>query len=126
MLTDATLKALRPKEKLYKVADRDGMYVVVAPSGTITFRLDYRLNSRRETVTFGKYGPTGLSLLRAREKCIDARRAVAEGSSPAHEKQHEKRLVKEANTFGAWGVVVVPGRQKCGLPDRSQRLARLC
>jgi integrase len=103
MLTDATLKALRPKEKTYKVADRDGMYVIVAPSGTITFRLDYRLHGRRETVTFGKYGPSGLSLLRAREKCIDARRAVAEGRSPAHEKQREKRLVKEANTFGAWG-----------------------
>ena len=103
MLTDATLKALRPKEKLYKLADRDGMYVVVAPSGTVTFRLDYRLNGRRETVTFGKYGPYGLSLVRAREQCIDARRAVAEGRSPAHEKQRDKRLVKEANTFGAWG-----------------------
>jgi len=103
MLTDAALKALRPKDKLYKVADRDGMYVVVATSGTITFRLDYRLNGRRETVTFGKYGPSGLSLARAREKCIDARRAVAEGKSPAHEKQRDKRLVKEASSFGAWG-----------------------
>ena len=44
MLTDVALKNLKPKEKPYKVADRDGMYVVVAPSGTVTFRLDYRLN----------------------------------------------------------------------------------
>lgn len=27
MLTDAALKALKPKEKIYKIADRDGMYV---------------------------------------------------------------------------------------------------
>ena len=40
MLTDVALKNLKSKEKPYKVADRDGMYVVVAPSGTVTFRLD--------------------------------------------------------------------------------------
>jgi integrase len=103
MLTDAALKGLRPKDKLYKVTDRDGMYVAVAPSGTITFRLDYRLNGRRETVTFGKYGPAALSLARAREKCIDARRAVAEGKSPALEKQREKRRLKEAKSFCEFG-----------------------
>ena len=76
MLTDAALKALKPKEKIYKVADRDGMYVRVMPSGAISFRLDYRLNGRRETVYLGKYGRDGISLLQAREKCLDARRAV--------------------------------------------------
>jgi Arm DNA-binding domain len=54
MLTDTALKNLKPKEKPYKVSDRDGMYVVVAPSGTVTFRLDYRLNGRRETVTLDR------------------------------------------------------------------------
>jgi len=77
MLTDIALKALKPREKVYKVADRDGMYVHVTPQGAVSFRLDYRLNGRRETVYLGKYGPSGLSLARAREKCIDARRAVA-------------------------------------------------
>ena len=32
MLTDVAIKNLKSKEKPYKVADRDGMYVVVAPS----------------------------------------------------------------------------------------------
>ncbi len=32
MLTDAALKCLKPKAKMYKVSDRDGMYVRVAPS----------------------------------------------------------------------------------------------
>ena len=31
MLTDAALKCLKPKAKMYKVTDRDGMYVRVAP-----------------------------------------------------------------------------------------------
>jgi hypothetical protein len=36
MLTDATIKHLKLKEKFYKVTDRDGMYVLVRPSGTLS------------------------------------------------------------------------------------------
>lgn len=103
MLTDTALRNLRAKDKAYKVADRDGMYVHVATSGTVTFRYDYRLHGRRETLTIGKYGTAGISLARAREKCIDARRAVSEGQSPAREKQREKRRLKEAKSFGQFG-----------------------
>lgn len=103
MLTDVALKNLKPREKAYKVTDRDGLYVHVSTSGTLTFRLDYRVNGRRETLTLGKYGPTGISLARAREKTIDAKRAVAEGRSPAQEKQREKRRLKEAKSFGEFG-----------------------
>ena len=103
MLTDTAIKALKSQKKLYKVSDRDGMYVVVQPSGAIVFRYDYRLNGRRETLTLGRYGPDGLSLARAREKLIDAKRAILEGRSPAQEKQHDKRRLKEAKRFGEFG-----------------------
>lgn len=65
MLTDTTLKNLKPKDAPYKVTDRDGMYVTVSTAGTVTFRYDYRINSRRETLTIGRYGPGGLSLASA-------------------------------------------------------------
>ncbi|MBN9506679.1 MAG: tyrosine-type recombinase/integrase [Altererythrobacter sp.] len=103
MLTDAALKSLKSQEKPYKVTDRDGLYVLVSPKGSLSFRYDYRLNGRRETVVLGRYGPAGLSLARAREKCLDARRSVAEGVSPAIEKQREKRRIKEAKSFGEFG-----------------------
>ena len=103
MLTDTALKRLKPMEKDYKVFDRDSMYAVAKPSGTIIFRYDYRLNGRRETLTIGRYGEDGITLARAREKCLEARRAVAEGRSPAQEKQREKRRLKEAKSFGEFG-----------------------
>ena len=103
MLTDAALKALKPKDKVYKVSDRDGMYARVTPTGLISFSLDYRLNGRRETVYLGRYGRDGISLARARELCLDAKRAVREGRSPAIEKQREKRRLKEAKSFGQFG-----------------------
>src|SRR4051794_38232574 len=104
MLTDAALQNLRPRSKIYKVTDRDGMYVLVATSGAITFRYDYRMHGRRETLTIGRYGRTGISLKLAREKCLDARRLVEEGISPAHEKQRQKRRLLEAKSFGQFAA----------------------
>lgn len=130
MLTDAALKALKPKDKIYKVSDRDGMYVRVMPSGAISFRLDYRLNGRRETVYLGRYGRDGISLARAREKCLDARRAIREGLSPAIEKQREKRRLKEARSFGEFGGSGFPPRRwptarvPCGAPSSSENFCR--
>jgi len=58
MITDTELRKLRPKEKTFKVADRDGMYVTISTAGTKSFRYDYRLNGRRETLTIGRYDDT--------------------------------------------------------------------
>jgi integrase len=101
MLTDLALKRLKPKDKIYKLADRDGMYVAVAPSGQIAFRYDYRLNGRRETLTIGRYGADGVSLSEARARCLAARKVVSEGRSPAQEKQREKRRLAVTQNFGA-------------------------
>lgn len=105
MLTDLALKRLKSKDKSYKVADRDGMYASVAETGKITFRYDYRLNGRRETLTIGRYGEDGISLAEARERCMAARKLVADGVSPAHEKKREKRRNALTRNFGAVGKV---------------------
>lgn len=104
MLTDAALRNLQPGSKPYKITDRDGMYAVISPAGTVAFRYDYRLNGRRETLTIGRYGRGGISLATARERLADARRAVGEGRSPAIEKQREKRRLARARTFGEFAA----------------------
>lgn len=38
MLTDAKLRSLKPQGKLFKVNNRDGLYVAVTPAGSISFR----------------------------------------------------------------------------------------
>ncbi len=55
MLTDIGLQKLKPEERLYKRGDRDGMYVAVLPSGTLSFRYNYRLNGRGKTLVIGRY-----------------------------------------------------------------------
>ena len=100
MLTDTQLKNLKPMGKLYKKVDRDGLYVAVTRTGVVSFRLDYRLNGRRETIVLGHYGPDGMNLAQAREKLMAAKKEIAAGKSPAREKQRTLRKTKEAKTFG--------------------------
>ncbi|VTX83696.1 site-specific integrase [uncultured Aggregatibacter sp.] len=99
MLTDTKIKSLKPKDKVYKVADRDGLYVSVSTAGTITFRYDYRINGRRETLTIGKYGADGINLAEARERLMIARKQVSEGISPATEKRAERNKIRNADRF---------------------------
>ena len=56
MLTDATLRNLKPKDKGYKVSDRDGLYVYVLTSGTVSFRYNYAINGRQEHSCSGDTG----------------------------------------------------------------------
>ena len=95
MLTDAKIKALRAREKAYRVADRDGLHVLVTPSGTKSFKYSYKIADRQETVTFGQY-PV-LTLAEAREKLLGAKRLLAEGKSPAREKK-AKSIEKKAES----------------------------
>ncbi|MDH0382757.1 tyrosine-type recombinase/integrase [Comamonas aquatica] len=118
MLTDTELRSLRPKEKAYKMSDRDGMYVMVTTAGTKSFRYDYRLNGRRETLTIGKYDDTAgakhprspdqlefgmtVSLAEARSLLTVARRYVERGQSPAKTKALTKQEAMNALTFASW------------------------
>jgi integrase len=120
MLTDTQLKNLKPRAKVYKVADRDGMYAAVTPSGTISWRFDYRLNGRRETLTIGRYDASlgakstrpadaldfgmSLSLAEARLLLTRARRAVEQGESPSRAKVDQRAKSADALTFGAWAT----------------------
>lgn len=100
MLTDTKLRNLKPQDKLYKVPDRDGLYAAVSPAGGVSFRYNYTLNGRQETLTIGKYGTIGL--VEARERLAAAKKMIAEGRSPSKEKARVKAKASDAETFGEW------------------------
>lgn len=111
MLTDTKLRNLKPQDKLYKVNDRDGLYVAVTPAGAISFRYNYSINGRQETITFGRYGIGGVTLAEARAQLGEAKKMVANGKSPAKEKARDKARAKDAETFGAWAEKWLRGYQ---------------
>lgn len=99
MLTDTKIKSFKAKDRLYKVSDRDGLYVAVAKSGTVSFRYDYRINGRRETLTIGRYGADGITLAEARDRLNEAKKMVERGLSPAVKKQEGKSSIRTASSF---------------------------
>lgn len=100
-LNHTQLRALKPKEKPYKVTDRDGLYLDVLPSGVMTWRFQYYLHAKREKVTFGRYPEIGLA--DARKMRDEAAALVAVGKSPARAKQTDKTAARveaaKASTF---------------------------
>lgn len=102
MLTDTKLRNLKPESKAYKLADRDGLYVTVLTTGTISFRYNYRINGRQETIVLGKYGVGGITLAEARERLHEAKKGLASGKSPSRQKARDKQKIKEMDSFGEW------------------------
>jgi integrase len=85
MLTDTAVRKAKKKGKRYKLADREGLYLAVMPTGKKVFRYEYRFHGRRETLTLGSYSDTGqgMSLIEARSAHAAARKMLEAGSSPA-------------------------------------------
>lgn len=123
MLTDTKLRNLKPQEKMYKVSDRDGLYVAVTKSGGISFRYNYTFNGRQETITFGQYGIGGITLAEARTMLHEAKRTIASGKSPAKEKARSKNHDKDAKTFGDWATRWLKGSE---MADSTRDMRRLC
>jgi integrase len=103
-LSDTRIKALKPKKARYEVADDGGLFIEVQPSGAKIWRYRYRLNGRREKVTFGAYPDVPLGGEHgSRERHRKARELVAASKSPAREKQAEKaRGGEDESTFAGF------------------------
>lgn len=100
-LTDTEIRAAKPKDRDYKMADGRGLYLQVSPSGGKLWRLKYRIDGREKKLALGKYPET--SLAEARQKREDARRTIEAGKDPSLEKKRNKtrRRIGADNTFGA-------------------------
>lgn len=98
-LTDAKLRTLKPKDKPYKVADFQGLYVTVTPAGSCLWHLKYRVEGREKRLSFGLYPEVGLA--EARRKRDAARAVLARGEDPGEVKKEAKRAatVRDAETF---------------------------
>jgi len=88
-LTDTKIRNLKPKAKSYKIADFDGMYVLVKPNGSKLWRLKYRFRGKEKLLSIGIYPQ--ISLAQARKTKDSARAQIALGDDPSKIK-HEKAL----------------------------------
>jgi len=95
-----------------------GLYVAVSATGSKSFRFDYRLDGKRETLTIGRYeeGTPScsqddllgmdfgrvVSLADARALHDRARRMVQAGLSPSKVKAEKRTQKEKTDSFGGW------------------------
>lgn len=89
----------KPRDKAYKLADADGLYLAVQTNGTKLWRMNYRYLGRQKTLYFGAWPEVGIAM--ARQQRAAAREQIAAGLDPAAEKRSDTlaRKVAADNTF---------------------------
>jgi integrase len=102
-LTALKLDKLKPKAKLYRIADGSGLCIEVHPGGGKYWRYRYRFAGKAKMISLGTYPDVGPG--EARDRREAAARLLRNGADPSVERQREAvaRLHEHANTFEAVG-----------------------
>jgi integrase len=102
MLTDTKIKALKSKNKIYRVADSHGLVLEVKPSGTKYWRYRYRFETKANMIGMGEY-PI-ISLAQARQNRDKYKVLLYQGVNPSTYKKEIKaektaKKISEQSTF---------------------------
>ena len=101
-LSDVTLRRVKATDKPQKFADGGGLYLYVAPTGGKLWRMDYRFEGKRKTLSFGAYPAAGRKDARARRE--EAKGQIAAGIDPGAHKKAAKEAAR-ADTDSAFEIV---------------------
>ncbi|UAK25839.1 tyrosine-type recombinase/integrase [Sphingomonas nostoxanthinifaciens] len=105
VLTDAKIKAARPREAAYKLGDSGQLFLHVTPAGGKHWRMNYtygRNEAGRPAQKTLKLGPyPALTLLDARKRRDEAKYQLRDGRDPAVERRvsTKARTAETENTF---------------------------
>ncbi len=97
-LSDTTIRSAKPKDKLYRLTDANGLCLEVAPTGSKLWRYRYRFNDKAKMLSLGAY--PAVTLLKARQKRDEARQLLIEGLDPGEQKKAARKAqIIEGVTF---------------------------
>ena len=80
-----TIASAKARDKDYKLGDGAGLYILIRPNGSKLWRFNYSWFGKQRTLTLGQWPE--VSLADARTKRDEARKLIAAGSDPSHEKK---------------------------------------
>lgn len=121
-LSDTAIRALKPRDKAYKVADEKGLYLLITPAGGKLWKLKFRTEAGAEKkLSLGAYPDVGLK--DARDRRDDARSHLAKGIDPAAKKQRDKQVARfnAENTFSTVAKAYIEKNRRDGLADATVR-----
>jgi hypothetical protein len=91
-LTDVKIRAAKPAEKAYRLADMGGLYLLVPRSGSKLWRWNYRYGGKQKTMPLGKYPDISLADVRIAHQA--ARAQLREGNDPMAQRKADKDAAK--------------------------------
>jgi integrase len=102
LLDAKKVEKAKPRAKPYRLADGDGLYLYVPPSGVKAWQYRYRHGGKPQTATLGKYSDVQ-GLAWARSKADEARSKAAAGDHLTQVKRVKKasKGAESASTFAA-------------------------
>tara|TARA_R110001583_G_scaffold47238_1_gene147979 strand:+ start:132 stop:1379 length:1248 start_codon:yes stop_codon:yes gene_type:complete len=100
-LTNTEVKQAKPKDKIYKLSDGDGLQLRIMPNGSKQWLLDYfkPYTKKRTSFSLGSY--PDVSLANARAKRVSSRELLAKDIDPKEYKddQHREQLLLASHTL---------------------------
>jgi integrase len=123
-LTANAVKHAKPRSKPYKLSDRDGLYLLVTPTGIRYWRMNYRFAGQQRTLSFGRWPE--ILLGEAREMLLNARRSLGKGLDPLEQAKLEKiaKSIAASNSFQAVAEEWLEKIEKEGLAAITLKKAR--
>lgn len=99
-LSDMQCRAAKPKDKSYKLADSEGLYLEVMPSGSKYWRLKYRFHGKEKRIALGVY--PNVPLIEARQRKAEVKQELKKDIDPALSRLEKNQTSSYANsqTFG--------------------------
>jgi integrase len=112
-LTSRLTQAQVTKSKPGRHPDGNGLFLVVAPSGSRSWILRYKRDGHQRDMGLGAYPAIGLA--QARDLAVDARRLIAQGRDPIEHRKAEQAAAKieaaKAITFKTFATTFMDGRE---------------
>lgn len=100
-LNNTQVRQAKPKDKLYKLSDGDGLQLRIMPNGSKQWLLDYfkPFTKKRTSLSLGSFPE--VSLLEARKKRVASRELLAKDIDPKEYKddQHREQLLLASHTL---------------------------
>jgi integrase len=116
-LTDAAIRNAKPKDRPYKIADAQGLYLLVNPKGSKLWRVKYRLHGTERKLALGAYPEITLS--EARSARDTARRQLAHAVDPSAAKRQARieASMRASNSFASVAEELIAKREKEGISE---------
>jgi hypothetical protein len=101
-LSNLTIQYTKPKDKPFKLADGEGLFLIIQPNGSKLWRLRYFFQGVERSLSIGPYPKVSITEARARREY--AKEQIAAGVDPSVKKKLD-RIASEAAARSTFGVI---------------------